>query len=83
MDAALNTYAAAGIPADIAKQMAEPIARETLDNVFRLGTKQALTGPIARGDEHTVQRHQTALSAWDSGHAALYAALAQATRKLK
>ncbi len=82
MDAALTTYEAAGISPDMARRMAEPLAQETLSNVFRLGTKQALTGPIARGDLITVARHQDALNNSNKSNAALYQALTGATQNM-
>ena len=82
LDAALRAYQAAGIPEGVARELAQPLAAETLANVMRLGAEQALSGPIARGDEATVARQQTAVDAWDDGSGALYTALAQATRAL-
>ncbi len=83
LHAALTTYRAAGLSEEMARHLAAPLARETLDNVFRLGAPAALTGPIARGDHATVVRHQLALDQLDSGQAELYQALALATEKMK
>jgi predicted short-subunit dehydrogenase-like oxidoreductase (DUF2520 family) len=83
MDAALQTFEAAGISPEMARKMAQPMAQETFNNIFRIGAQRALTGPIARGDHKTVARHQQALAAWDSGMADLYNQLATATQKLK
>jgi predicted short-subunit dehydrogenase-like oxidoreductase (DUF2520 family) len=55
------------------------LARDSLENVAALGPVQALTGPVARGDEVTVQRHLDALPA-DERPA--YEALADEARKL-
>ncbi|MDP9108859.1 MAG: DUF2520 domain-containing protein [Pseudomonadota bacterium] len=82
MAVARDSYIAAGIPAELALALAEPLARETLDNVFRLGPAAALTGPIARGDEATVSRHLDTLSQADPHSAALYQAMAVLTRRL-
>jgi predicted short-subunit dehydrogenase-like oxidoreductase (DUF2520 family) len=82
LDAALRAYQAAGIPEGVARELAQPLAAETLANVMRLGAEQALSGPIARGDEATVARQQSAVEAWDGPSGALYAALAEATRDL-
>jgi predicted short-subunit dehydrogenase-like oxidoreductase (DUF2520 family) len=79
LDAALRAYQAAGIPADVARELARPLASETLANVFRLGPETALSGPIARGDTATVARQQAAVRAWDPAAGALYEALATAT----
>jgi predicted short-subunit dehydrogenase-like oxidoreductase (DUF2520 family) len=40
-----------------------PLVRATLDNVEALGARDALTGPVARGDADTVARHLVALPA--------------------
>lgn len=82
MDAALRAYQAAGIPEELARMLAAPLATETLENVLRLGPAAALTGPIARGDMVTVARQQDALDAWDSPSGDLYRALAEATSTL-
>jgi predicted short-subunit dehydrogenase-like oxidoreductase (DUF2520 family) len=79
LDAALRAYQAAGIPADVARELARPLAAETLSNVFRLGPETALSGPIARGDAATVARQQAAIDAWHPPTGALYEALASAT----
>lgn len=79
MDAALRAYEAAGIPADVARELARPLATETLSNVLRLGPEAALSGPIARGDAATVARQHAAVAAWDGPTGDLYDALATAT----
>jgi predicted short-subunit dehydrogenase-like oxidoreductase (DUF2520 family) len=79
LDAALRAYQAAGIPEPVARELARPLAGETLANVLRLGAEQALSGPIARGDVDTVARQQAAVDAWDGPTGRLYAALAEAT----
>jgi predicted short-subunit dehydrogenase-like oxidoreductase (DUF2520 family) len=79
LDAALRAYEAAGIAPDVARELARPLAQETLANVLRLGPETALSGPIARGDAATVARQQAAVEAWDAPTGALYAALATAT----
>lgn len=50
--------ARAGLPAGAL----EPLLRATLDNVVERGAAAALTGPVARGDAATVERHLTALA---------------------
>jgi predicted short-subunit dehydrogenase-like oxidoreductase (DUF2520 family) len=82
VDAALRAYQAAGIPAEVARELARPLATETLANVFRLGPEAALSGPIARGDVQTVLRQQQAIDGWDGPTGVLYAALAEATTAL-
>lgn len=79
MEAALQTYQAAGIPAELAKAMAEPLARQSLDNVFTLGSVAALTGPIARGDMVTVEKQLEVVRAMDEKIGDLYAAFTPLT----
>lgn len=79
LDAALRAYQAAGIQPEVARELARPLAGETLANVLRLGPELALSGPIARGDAATVARQQAAVSAWDAPTGQLYEALASAT----
>lgn len=82
LDAALRAYQAAGVPEHVARQLAAPLARESMDNVFRMGAAAALSGPVARGDIATVARQQQALAAWDGPTGALYQALVPPTTQL-
>jgi predicted short-subunit dehydrogenase-like oxidoreductase (DUF2520 family) len=79
LDAALRAYQAAGIPEPVARQMAQPLAAESMANVFRLGAAAALSGPIARGDMATVERQRQAVGQWDAATGALYQALVAPT----
>ena len=72
LETGLRCYQKSGFERETALRMMQPLVRETLDNVFKLGTVNALTGPIARGD-HAVVAHQVeALGAWDTRIAAIY-----------
>lgn len=79
MDAALRAFQAAGIDEKVARELAAPLAGETLANVLRMGAPAALSGPIARGDSATVATQQAAVQAWDAPTGRLYAELAEAT----
>lgn len=79
IDAALRAYQAAGIPEEVARELARPLALESMENAFRLGAAPALTGPVARGDMATVQRQQAAVAAWDAATGRLYEALVPPT----
>ncbi|MEC4719475.1 DUF2520 domain-containing protein [Noviherbaspirillum sp. CPCC 100848] len=72
LDTAQQAYIKAGIPEDTALQLMMPLVRGTVDNVFRLGPTDALTGPIARGDIITAVRQYRAVNAWDERYGALY-----------
>lgn len=53
--------AAAGITAKAARKKMLPILHQTLANYARLGAAEGFSGPIARGDVATVQKHLNAL----------------------
>lgn len=55
------------------------LVRATVDNVDALGPTGALTGPAARGDWTTIERHRAAL---DPGELAAYDAMVAAARRL-
>jgi predicted short-subunit dehydrogenase-like oxidoreductase (DUF2520 family) len=46
-----------GIPPDEATRALLPLIRGTLNNIENIGIPQCLTGPIARGDTGTVNKH--------------------------
>ena len=77
LEAGLRVYEKAGIDRATAQAMMEPLVRETLDNVFALGTTRALTGPVARGDADVLARQLAALHALDARIAEAYRALNQ------
>jgi len=79
IDAALRAYQAAGIPETVARELARPLALESMENALRLGAAPALTGPVARGDMATVLRQQDAVMAWDAETGQLYRALVPPT----
>src|ERR1700722_4848666 len=61
--AAQEAAALAGFSPRQARQLIEPIARATLDNVFLRGAGKSFSGPIARGDVQTIRLHLQALKA--------------------
>jgi len=50
-----------GIPREQATKALLPLIRGTLNNIENISIPQSLTGPIARGDTGTIQKHLTAL----------------------
>jgi predicted short-subunit dehydrogenase-like oxidoreductase (DUF2520 family) len=46
-----------GVPTDQATKALLPLIRGTLNNIENIGIPQCLTGPIARGDTGTVNKH--------------------------
>lgn len=77
MEAGLRAYEQAGLARATAQAMMEPLVRETLDNIFALGTMRALTGPVARGDVDVLARQLAALDTLDPRIADAYRALNQ------
>lgn len=72
LEVGVQSYMKAGIPRDTAFEIVAPILRETIDHLLAMGTVNALTGPIARGDHGTVSRQVEALAAWDPEFCELY-----------
>lgn len=62
MDFSMSLLETSGIDRSECFSVIEPLVKGTLKNIERNGTKKALTGPIVRGDEKTVQNHLEAIS---------------------
>lgn len=69
----------AGVPGETAREALTDLARGAVENVAVAGPARALTGPISRGDDRTVEAHLRGLSVRDR---ALYSTLARATLEL-
>ncbi|MBX9800875.1 MAG: DUF2520 domain-containing protein [Burkholderiaceae bacterium] len=82
LDTAVQTYAQAGIPQDVALKMIASLVRETSENVLQIGPEQALTGPIARGDIATVVKQYRAVNGWDKRYGKLYKHMGKLTAEL-
>jgi predicted short-subunit dehydrogenase-like oxidoreductase (DUF2520 family) len=68
--------------AGVDRELLAPLVRAAVENWARLGAADALTGPIARGDERTVARQRAAVAERTPDLLPLFDALAQATRTL-
>ncbi len=62
LDAAVILMGAAGIGRQTALDALGPLVRASVENTLALGTADALTGPIRRGDIETVRRHLRSLA---------------------
>lgn len=62
LGAASGLLVRAGVPEEDALPALLPLARGAIENLDRHGPRQALTGPVARGDLETVQLHLRTLS---------------------
>ncbi|MBU3917768.1 DUF2520 domain-containing protein, partial [bacterium] len=82
LDIGISTYIKSGIKRKTALQLMEPIVRGTLDNVFKLDTVKALTGPIARGDHSIVSKQLKDLNIWDKDIGEFYRLMGRLTLKL-
>jgi predicted short-subunit dehydrogenase-like oxidoreductase (DUF2520 family) len=60
--AAERVAAGAGLEPDQARLLLVPLLRRTVDNLAELGPEDALTGPVARGDEATVAAQRQAVA---------------------
>jgi len=70
-----------GIGVTDPREVLAPLVRRSLSNWEALGS-DALTGPIARGDTVTVERHRAALAAANPEVLVLYDAMAERTRAM-
>jgi predicted short-subunit dehydrogenase-like oxidoreductase (DUF2520 family) len=51
----------AGIDKTIGLEAFEPLVKKTLENIYKMGTVNSLTGPISRGDVNTIAEHLNSL----------------------
>jgi predicted short-subunit dehydrogenase-like oxidoreductase (DUF2520 family) len=68
--------------AGVGRELLVPLVQATVENWAALGGEQALTGPVARGDELTVARQRAAVSERAPELLALFDALVERTRAL-
>ena len=80
--AAERVAAGADLDPDEARALLAPLVRSTVENWVALGPGRALTGPVARGDEATVEAQRAAVAAAAPELLALFDELVAATRSL-
>ena len=78
----LQLYQAAGLEQALAQQLMQPLVEGTVKQFFQLGAVQALTGPIARGDQAVVQQQLQKVTSLDSQWGELYRLLGQQALEL-
>jgi predicted short-subunit dehydrogenase-like oxidoreductase (DUF2520 family) len=61
MAAAEATARDAGLDREDARALLMPLVRQTVENIAELGPEAALTGPVARGDDATVEAQRAAV----------------------
>jgi predicted short-subunit dehydrogenase-like oxidoreductase (DUF2520 family) len=82
IDLGLTMLTELGYTREQALQLAEPLVRQNVDNLFALDCGQALSGPIARGDAGTVAKHVAAITATNQEWLDLYRRLGSLTIEL-
>ena len=79
---ARSLLVAAGIPEDDALSALWPLMESAVRNLKEVGLPGALTGPVARGDVQSVERHLEALAARAPAHLEVYQRLGREVVKL-
>ncbi|MDN5351506.1 MAG: hypothetical protein PWQ12_424 [Clostridiales bacterium] len=65
VDFAVRQLEIVGFSNEVARKALWPLILGTVENIEHLGTVKALTGPIARGDAGTIEKHLSQLSGED------------------
>jgi predicted short-subunit dehydrogenase-like oxidoreductase (DUF2520 family) len=71
-----------GIDSKAGLEAFEPLIKKTLENIYKMGTINSLTGPISRGDVNTIAEHVGALRKSDSKLLNLYNELGKITAEI-
>lgn len=82
MDYGLSIFEAIGIDKDKGYRALSPLIQGSIENIHNLGTSRALTGPIARGDVNTIEKHIEAMKKTNPEWLHMYKALGFATIEL-
>jgi predicted short-subunit dehydrogenase-like oxidoreductase (DUF2520 family) len=82
IESAVQCYVKAGLSRAMALELIEPLAKNSLDQIFRLGVRPAITGPASRGDLLVVDRHIKELDAILIAEKELYEMLTDRLMKL-
>lgn len=82
MDVSQKIFEKSGMPGEIVHQAALPLLESVVDNLRNKDCRDALTGPIRRGDLHTIEMHLESLRAFIPEIAELYKLLGQRTMQM-
>lgn len=80
--AAEQIASGAGLEPGEARALLAPLVQSSVANWAARGPKDALTGPVARGDAHTVERQRTAVAEVAPDCLALFDVMVERTRAL-
>ncbi|MEO0602892.1 MAG: DUF2520 domain-containing protein [Myxococcota bacterium] len=81
LDEAATVLEHAGVPRATAFEVLQPLAARSVANAHQ-GIRRALTGPIARDDEETIEAHRRALSARHPAALPVYDAVVRRAKRL-
>jgi predicted short-subunit dehydrogenase-like oxidoreductase (DUF2520 family) len=82
MEAATRLLMTQGFKRRQAMRALLPLTRQTLDNFERVGPLAAWTGPLARGDYSTIERHVKALADFEPEYLEAYKTLSRLKAKV-
>ena len=82
IESSIQCYLKAGLTREVAMALVEPLAKDTLANIFKVGVKPAMTGPVVRGDFEVIDAHKKQLSHFLPDEAKLYSYLTEELLKL-
>ncbi|MDO5524312.1 MAG: DUF2520 domain-containing protein [Bacteroidia bacterium] len=82
LNASYQIFEKSGMPKDDIQKATRPLLQSVIDNLKNKNCKDALTGPIKRGDENTVRMHIESLSTFMPEMKELYTLMGEETRKM-
>lgn len=82
LEKSIKIFKDIGINENEARVMLEPLVKGTVENTFKKGPENSLTGPIARGDIQTISTHINNLKKYDADIENLYKVLGKETLNL-
>ncbi|MEO6323862.1 MAG: DUF2520 domain-containing protein [Thermoanaerobaculia bacterium] len=80
--AARDAMTAAGFERGQALAALGPLVLTSIEGALSRGPEAALSGPVSRGDDATLERHRAALRQWDPERLPLYEALVREQERL-
>jgi predicted short-subunit dehydrogenase-like oxidoreductase (DUF2520 family) len=72
----------AGLPEETAKAVTHQLLNSTMEDLFRSGARQSITGPVVRGDTSTIEAHLQALRSVHADDVDVYRVLARTVLEL-
>jgi predicted short-subunit dehydrogenase-like oxidoreductase (DUF2520 family) len=72
----------AGLPAETAQAVTHQLLQSTMEDLFRTGARQSITGPVVRGDTSTIAAHIDAIAATHPDDVEVYRVLARTVLEL-